>query len=259
MAWLDCTDLPVATAVLADALGVEQSALCAAFIAYDEGVFDDTSQDPLVRMPREVSARLDRDIASVGFEGSIYFHATRVLDPNCFGREGILPLGMMLEHIWGMLFDLVSDVCSAADWSSFRQWWNEGGDGPDGGLYRSKVNSQLAQGPYGILVQEMFFRRGEVNISNFLECPEIVQDISRCFEAHRGVDLQSRFCEASTPVVVSFRGPYTGVGSVEAAFWYVYNQVRDGSMSNNSDCCFDGWGSPVEVEQIISIVEVSEP
>ena len=253
MAWLDCFDLTTATTALAKALAVEESELCDAFVAYDEDVFADMSQDPRVRMPREICEGLGRDIAAVAFDGSVYFHGTRVLDPSCFRQAGILPFGALLEPIWQMLFDLTSDQCTPAEWKKFRQWVEEGGGDHDGGLYRHKSRDTMFHGPYGILVREMFFRRGEVNISNFLECPEIVQDISRCFQSYLGVDLETRFNEASTPVVVSFRGPYTGVGSVVAAFWYVYNQVRDGSMSNNSDCCFDGGGEPVPADQILSV------
>jgi hypothetical protein len=258
VAWLDCTDLKSASASLADALDLEEVNLRNAFEAYDETVFADMSQDPRTRMPCEVCETLNRDISFVHFEGATYFHATRVVDPDGFYQRGILPLGGVIEPIWQMLFALVQDECTPAEWTEFRGWVEAGGGGPDGGLYRFKANDPDLHGPFGILVREMFFRRGEVNISNFLECPEIIQDIARCFEKYRGVDLESYFYETSAPVIVSFRGPFTGLGSVCAAFWYVYNEVRDGSVSNNSDCCYDGSGSPVLPDQIVSVEVIGQ-
>jgi hypothetical protein len=155
-----------------------------------------------------------------------------------------------------MLFDLVKDECSLVTWAKFRAWIEEGGGGHEGWLYRTKSVDEGHHGPYGVLVRETFFDPKSVGQYDYLGCPEIIQDISWCFQEYRQIDLEARFRAASKPVIVSFRSRSCREGLVRAALWYVFTMVRDGELTSNANECYEGNGQPVGHLDVLAVDDV---
>lgn len=253
MTWLDCHDLETTLASLAEALAISDDELRAALIAYDESRFADNSQDPYLRMPRELLASLDRDIAVVRLDGTFYFHGSRVVDPDALGREGILPLDQMIERIWPMLYEFVRDERSPDEWAIFRRGVEQKTGGHDCDLYRLKTGDHIHFGPHALLVREIFFDPNATRSHDYLGCPEIVQDIARCYESVYGVDLESRFCAGSVPVIVKFRSTDVWEGSLPAALWYTCSMLRDGELTSNANGGFQGAGRAVPPKDVVAV------
>lgn len=253
MGCLDCSDVDTAVSCLADAIGVNVSQLCSAVLTYDESRFSDYSEDPYERMPREILEGFGITDDEPHFDGAYYFHGSRLIGLEDIHGRGILPLDQMVERIWEMLFSLVSDECDPARWNEFRETVEAGGGGHDGSLYRSKSCNSLHHGPYAVLVPETFLKVDDAGIHDYLDCPEIVQDIARCFLSHSGIDLEARFRDASRPVIVKFRSTTMWEGTFRAALWYVFSMLREGEVSSNANEGFDGHGQPVAAANIVGI------
>jgi hypothetical protein len=112
-----------------------------------------------------------------------------VRDPETFRREGIHALPEMLEPIWEMLHELAPE-CSPKEWADFRySVEHEDAGGHDGVTYRFKAVGNgvaLSRGPHGELVREFLFRPEETAGHDYLNCPEIVQDIARLLQERDG-------------------------------------------------------------------------
>lgn len=250
---LDCHDVDSALRSLSDVLDVAGDDLRAAIARYDADRFADYSDDPQERMPRELVAALGRDIAALDVAGASYFHGTRVVDPSLFEHDGILPLDQMVERIWPMLHELVSDVCDADKWARFRQSVETTGGGHDGELYRFKLGDRLHHGPYATLVRELFFDPDATASHDYLGCPEIVQDVARCFQTAYGIDLEARFCAAAVPVIVKFKSTDVWSGAFAAALWYVFAKLRNAELTPNASGGFNGHGRAVPPEDIVEV------
>jgi hypothetical protein len=253
---LDCYDVETALASLAEALAVDVEELRAALLAYDEPRFTDYWDDPYARLPRELLEGLGRDAETVSFDSTFYFHGTRVIDPKGFSREGILPLGDMIDRLWATLFDLVRDSRTAKDWAAFRSGVERDAGGHDGVLYRSKTGGRLHFGPYGVLVRETLLDPAATNSHDYLGCPEIVQDIARCYQSAYDVDLEARFCAVSCPVIVKFQSTDVWAGALPTALWFVFAKVRGAELSVNSRGGHDGEGRAVPRADVVGIEPV---
>lgn len=253
MAWLDCSNLETARSSISIAVGADQANLTAILSTYDESRLAIGSEDPYKRMPREVCEVLGCDIERVAPNGAFFFHATRLLDPNAIAQQGIVPLGQIIDHIWASLFPLVSDVVSGNAWEEFRESIERGGGGYDGSLYREKTRRTLHHGPMAFLVRDSILNSHLAHNHDYLECPEIIQDIARCFEHAFAVHLEDRFIRASHPAIVKFRSRKVWTGSIRAALWYIYELDRTGTVSASANEGFDGEGTPVHAEDIVAV------
>jgi hypothetical protein len=254
MNWLDCSDLDTALSSVADIVGVNALELRRAIVTYDESRFNDYSEDPYVRMPREVLADLGRDLDSASIDGAYFFHGTRLIDLQGVRQAGLFPLDQMVERIWSMLFELVNDVCGESDWERVRADLEAHGGDHDGWLYRTKTRDTASSfGPFAVLVREVLFNSGDLGNHSYLDCPEVVQDIARAFERSFRIDAEERFRAASHPVIVKFGNTMGRVELLRPALWYVFTMVRDGEVTSNANGGFDGKGSAVVPEDIVSI------
>ncbi|WP_322769053.1 hypothetical protein [Frankia sp. Cr1] len=162
------------------------------------------------------------DIESVRFDGSYYFHGTRTVDPESFFRDGILPLGQMVDRLWSTLYDLVRNEVTEPEWRNFRAELERGAGGDGGWLYRFKTTDAFHHGPYAMLVRETHLHPGAVGNHDYLAVPEIVQDIASAF----GGNLRETFSAASKRCIVKFRSQEVGKPALIAASWYLYSAIR---------------------------------
>jgi hypothetical protein len=255
---LDCQDVETALASLAEALAVDVEELRASLRAYDESRFADSSEDPYARLPRVLLEGLGRDPDTVSFDSAFYFHGTRVTDPESLYRDGILPLDDVIDRLWAALFELVRDERSTEEWAEFRGDVERVAGGHDGFLYRLKSGDRLHFGPYGVLVRETLLDPSATSSHDYLGCPEIVQDIARCYQSVHDVDLEALFCAASRPVIVKFQSTDVWAGALPTAIWFVFAKLRRDELTLNARGGFDGEGRAVPPEDVVD-VETVEP
>lgn len=262
MTLLDCHNLDTATTSLSAAVGTDSAALKRRLRDYDEGRLEDHSEDPAVRMPREILDSFRASPDGLDLAGVCCFHGTRVLDTGAFRRRGIMSLAQMLDEIWLTLFGLVHDECSPDRWARFRrEVEDEDACDDDGGFqYRSKTaepDPGVFGGPDALFVRECLLRPNDEGLHDYLQCPEIVQDIARCFQSLHGIDLESRFREASVPCIVKFRIAEVSSAAVENALWYAFTMLKEGTLAN---ACGgpDLGGRPVPPEDVLDVELIAE-
>jgi hypothetical protein len=175
-----------------------------------------------------------------------WFHLSRVQSPNAF-ESGILPLRDQVDNIWDSLRLMVADRISDSEWAEFRK---EMGDSDSAFLYHLKRNDPDHWGPYGVLVRDVAFCPTEIGNHDYLDMPEIVEDISLCFEDRYGFDLRSAFTQNSKPCIVKFVDTNPHERCFPPALYYLYSRFHGGRLSLSCNTCFDGRGSSVRPEQI---------
>ena len=256
MVWLDCHDVGSTLASIAGAVAISPTELEQALREYDdEARFNDCSEDPWKLMPCEVLAWFDTDIETIAasFGGAHYFHGTRALDSDAFRRRGILPLDQMVEELWATLREFAGDEMTDEHWATFRSVVEQGAGGHDGFLYRLKTGGRTHFGPFGLLVREIFLDPQATGSHDYLGCPEIVQDIARCYRVAHVTDLEQRFCDTARPCIVNFRSSQLRRGAINAALWFAYTKLRDDEITGNANWAFDGEGEPVPAEDVLDV------
>jgi hypothetical protein len=237
MSILDCHDQQTTLATLSAAVGVAPRTLVAALRNFDDAVLENCEDDPAMVMPRKVLGSVGVDITSVPLAGAHYFHGTRSTNPADFHRDGILPLNLVVERIWTTLHELLRGDCSSDEWAAFRRSVEKDGGGHDGDLYRLKTRGRLHHGPHAVLVRDILLDASANGWHDYLACPEIVQDIARCY----GSGLEARFRAASVPCIVTFRRTdIDAPRAIATACWYLHGDGRtnitiDGYMGEGLD------------------------
>ncbi|MBB4661565.1 hypothetical protein [Conexibacter arvalis] len=247
---LDCFDSASTLASIGRAIGVEPDHLADAIHRYDSARLADY---PYEDVALSVLTDLGTDLSQARFDGACFFHGTRVVNPSTFRRRGLLPLDVMLDETWQVLRILAE--ASHKEWEAFRATIESDGGGHDGYLYRLKTHDAMHHGPQAHLVREVHVDLPQSS-HDYLSCPEIVQDISRCYEV---ADLEARFVEASTPCIVKFWAPCVSAWHVETAFCFLHARLSGEPLGFSSCGGFDGSGTAVPPEAIIDVEVVESP
>ena len=186
---------------------------------------------------------------AIQFDAVCWFHLSRAPSADSF-RNGIFPLREQLDAIWDYLRSLVGSVISNEDWNRFR---NKMGNSPSADLYHMKVNDAFHWGPYGVLVRDAALRPTQIGNHDYLRIPEIVEDISLCFEEQYGFDLCSAFIQNSQPVIVKFIDKDPHHRCLPPALYYLYSRFHGEALSLACNTCFDGRGERIRADQIRSV------
>lgn len=176
-----------------------------------------------------------------------WFHVTRASRTNTFGA-GLLPLGSALEGIWKFLRSLL-DESGQKRLDTFRPAL----ESDRGSNYARKVEHRDGWGPHGLLVRETAFRAAEIGNHDYLQVPEIIEDICAPFRANFGIDLLERYWAATEPCIVKFITSSSHRLSVETALAYLRRLCRDEPFSLSCNLCFNAGGSPIERDRILGI------
>ncbi len=133
-------------------------------------------------------------------KGIYWFHATRVPPATTF-QEGILPLSARLENLWSLLGQLATGWVTQAEWEYFRM--NMRGHGAE--RYKLKLShGVISEGPFAFLVRDAILRPNEISSHDYLDIPEIVEDICLSFEEMYARPLRERFLGETKPCIVKF-------------------------------------------------------
>jgi hypothetical protein len=249
--YLDCHDFERAATSLAAILGVSREALIDAVGGYDAAGEDDPREDPAVARPRAVLAALGHRLAPRA-GGVYFFHGTRAIDPRSFEHDGLRPLSAAVNEIWRSLFELVDGDMSASEWDAFRRLVEHDGGGDDGSTYRDKTRHEIHDGPHAELLREIYLDPPGC-VHDYLRCPEIVQDISRCLESEVGIDLEDRFCRATRPYIVKFGDTDVPADALPAAINYLAARLRGDAIPPFAGGGYVGRGRGIPAADIVEV------
>ena len=245
MVYLDCQNLDTALASFAAACNRSVDAVAEAIRSHPADWDEYEPQLEEAGLPQMLD-HLGLAGTDVTFDGAFYFHGTRVFDPGTFAREGILPLGQIIDRIWASLHVLVADTVSDRQWRGLRADL-EAGLGRGGIQYRNKTPNPRLHGPYAHLARQHHLPHDGHH--DYLAIPEIVEDIARTCE----LVLAQRFQAATTPCVVKFHADHMNSEILQAGFWYVHGMLHHGSPGELARCHYNGNGNAVPALDVVSV------
>jgi hypothetical protein len=216
----------------------------------------DSSMDWYGAVPKAALASIGIAVDAVRFDAVCAFHGTRTLDPNGFFRDGVLPLGAVLDRLGDDLYGVAGGQLTAAEWRAIRAAIETGPLPPDPAgrsayLYRLKVGETSLHGPYAHLVRDHALAPIEGQ-HDYLKIPEIVEDIAR----FTGTDLQDRFERAARSCIVKFRYYDVSPGKTESAVTYLLSQARGEPHGDGSLDGIDRGGVAVPPQDVLCVDEI---
>jgi hypothetical protein len=117
---LDCENFATTLTSVAAAADVTERELLAGLRRFDPNAVD-SSMDWYWAAPKAALASIGIAVDAVRFDAVCAFHGTRTLDPNGFLRDGVLPLGAMLDRLWDDLYGIAGGQVTATDWRAVRR------------------------------------------------------------------------------------------------------------------------------------------
>ncbi|GGJ56991.1 hypothetical protein [Deinococcus roseus] len=254
-ALLDCRDLPTALQSLSSGLQIPRAVLL------------DILQDIA---PRQIHSRKSLQFAPPDealwselkrrypirpwSQGTCWHHLTRTADPAGYSR-GLLPLGQVLPELWEVLERCARPHVNPRAWSTFQRTL---GHHHLRWLHEQKMQDRTQWGPSGMLLREAAFQPGVYGNPDFLQAPETVLDLCRCFQGTYGVDVLATYRQITRPCVVKFWTPGTSKAAWVKAVYWVYGQVQGLEMTPAHNLHFDGRGAAISPAQVLQIEVLQE-
>lgn len=250
---LDCSTLDSALITSSALLHVEAEDLCTALQEAEPGDVDEI-EDVVIK-----ALTPDRDLDDGN--DAVFFHMSRVRDPECFRRHGIRPRADVIDDLWNEMKALGSKQAAHVDWGALRHWI-ETSQEPPGPQYQGRMGGK-DEGPCGVLLRAPLDRPESCD-NDFLWRPETVQDILEGLNQQHGVNLFEAFVAATKPVIVAFSatpppsGPRMRDLIANALHYVRVEALMDDKVADVLNTTYDGDGKPVPASDVIS-VEVIEP
>lgn len=195
-----------------------------------------------------VTKRLSKRVFA--YDQTCWFHVTRAVENNTF-EAGILSSGDVTGFFWGFLFDLLDGAVSRDDWEKFKKNIAIKG-GFDSEVYRTRLIPEHS-GPFAMLVRDIAFKAKEVGNHDYLDMPEVVQNICICLGEPQKANLLNAFRRSTKPCIVKFIDDGTRPEYLWAALYYLYSLYRGEKLSYISNACFGNEGRPIPKSQILKI------
>lgn len=206
---------------------------------YNLGMFDEFLYEKIV------IGRKDITIDKV-----CWFHLTRTTTINSFYEKGILPLGQVIEYIHQALYELVQDEISINEWEELLRKK----DGHFAYLYAKKLSEKIHHGCYAMLVKDVAFCSDGIGNHDYLNVPEIVEDIISSIPLH-SIDLLKLFIKNTKPVIVKFISDIDREVRylLPSALCYMYCKIRNEALWDGCNTCFNAMGRIIVPKDILSI------
>ncbi|MEK8082085.1 hypothetical protein [Pseudomonas sp. XK-1] len=177
----------------------------------------------------------------------IWFHLTRTARSSNFS-EGILPLGQVLDRVWKMLNSLLETPEQKANLATMQE------NGVKDYQFGLKTKNKIHHGPYAMLVREAAFNSDKICNHDYLEVPEIIEDICNGYRKQFGRCIYDTVTSKLEKCIVKFKSnKYTGLHLLAPALLYCWCIVRNEEFSSFANTCFDSEGAPISRGQIISV------
>ncbi|MED4907488.1 hypothetical protein P9761_04355 [Brevibacillus centrosporus] len=251
---LDCETVGTMYESVESITGINRSDLEAFFSDFDMDKFYEENPDfyesgdgLLLLKIREMEKCNIQQIDAVN-----WFHLTRTYKGNSF-NQGILSLGEGINHIWDILYELQKGHVSKEEWDDFRHNKFVESKSHSAWLYHLKLGDKFHWGPYAMLVREIAFVSEEVGNHDYLDAPEIVEDICHVFDGMYHCNLLERFRMETYPCIVKFQSNQSKDYYLGIVLNFLYYQYHGMEMSLHCNTCFDGKGESVTFEQILKV------
>lgn len=187
-----------------------------------------------------------------------WFHLTRTLNAEKYER-GILPLGQVKEELFMDMYHLVSNVITLYEWKDII---NYGSGGNNQLLYTEKTSNPFHYGPYAMLVKEVAFLSKELGNHDYLNIPEIIEDIAIGIENNFNINFTDLYFAHSYPIIVKFIVDfskchyYTTKPLIESALQYVYAKINNYELHFDCNTCYDGKNNSIHRQNILYIEKI---
>lgn len=173
---------------------------------------------------------------------TLWFHGTRVQDPNSFWTKGLLPRNEMYEELGNYLYSLSKNLERSGESRYINSF--------------ATKNDLKDEGPYGALFKCVITIG--LSFHDYTEEPEIVRDLSDMWLGENGGQLIERFKDETSPYVVSFLAEYREQDLLKALLFL--KLIEDGKSEH--DACmivgpFNNFnGSKIHPNQIVDVEEI---
>jgi len=224
----------------------------------------ETSIESLCVLYGANSAEVHRFLSAVGDDNLLasfeheFGKATKSLDTVCWFHlsrapagtdfsEGILPLHLALDKIWRAIISIPNDPKARANLERLRI------DGVPDYLYDLKTNNRLHSGPYAMLVRDSAFNAESMWNHDYLEFPEIIEDICNGYENRFGERIHEEICNDLRKCIVKFEiEEADGDDSIviEPAIRYCWYMAHDKGLRLDANICYDARGVTVPCSAI---------
>ena len=187
-----------------------------------------------------------------------WFHLTRTLNAERYER-GILPLGQVKEELFMDMYNLVSDIITLDKWKKIISY---GSGGNNQFLYTEKTSNSFHYGPYGMLVKEVAFSSKELGNHDYLNIPEIIEDIAIGIESNFNINFTDLYLSHSYPIIVKFIVDFskchydTTEPLIESALQYVYTKINNYKLHFGCNTCYDGKNTSIPRQNILYIERI---
>jgi hypothetical protein len=180
-----------------------------------------------------------------------WYHLTRTERGASFD-DGLLPLNAVLPRVWQMLLRVVSGSHHA------ERLLNMYEQGVENFHYNLKAPDPLHWGPYTMLVKGIGACATSVGNHDYLQIPEIVEDICSGYATRFGESIQSMVERALVPTVVKFWSEdQEHLYGLTSAIYYAYLSNRGLALSGLANTCFDGNGRTVPKDRIVYVEQTN--
>lgn len=177
----------------------------------------------------------------------VWFHLTRTTRSSNFS-EGILPLGQVLGRVWKMLGLLLEDPEQKVNLAIIQA------NGVKDFQFGLKTRNSIHYGPYAMLVREAAFNSDKICNHDYLEVPEVIEDICNGCRKQFGQCIYGAVTSKLEKCIVKFKSnKCTSLNLLALALLYCWCVVRGEEFSSFANTCFDSEGMPISREQIISV------
>ena len=168
-----------------------------------------------------------------------WFHASRVVDPQSFVAEGILPRSVMWPRIREHLQSLAVDIGATGSYPN--------------ALSAGMKRGRMHEGPYAFLFRGVAVHAPDTT-HNYHQAPEGVEDVAGKLVGANYQQLVERYQNVTVPCLVRFRTPTLDY-AVEHAFRFVCVAERCDELdaASAANTCYDGDGRAVAPDDIIGV------
>jgi hypothetical protein len=191
------------------------------------------------------------------FDFTYWFHLTRTYEFNSF-NEGILPLNENINRIWDYLYTLLKDDFTHNVWERYRSDLEH--DNLDKRLddmgifhYKNKIGKSLHWGPYAMLIRDVAFKSKEMGNHDYLNVPEIIEDICSPFDTIHNYNLLDKFIKNTKPCIIQFKHSTSKSYYLGPILFYLYSIHHNRGLSIHSNMCFNGNGVKIPQKDILNV------
>ena len=178
-----------------------------------------------------------------------WFHLTRTRQESTF-EAGILSLNEAIDEIWRTLLSIFKNTEHYLNLLKLKQ------NGVNDYLYNQKINNRLEWGPFAMLIRDIAFCSNSDEICNhdYLNLPEIIEDICNGYSNAFNVCLKNIIIESLKPCIVKFTSKKSITNDLfEAVLYYLRLTIREESLNSYANRCFNGEGLKIPFENILKI------